>query len=165
MGGFAPFTPTRGIAPGPFLRTHNTHFQAMCRYCLGGRHHTRARRQNAASRMQSIRKNEKKRRLEKACFLSRRFLVFIVPVKIVIPFPKLLAHSSSIAKMSWSHTGVQRRISSGEGYRGREAPCSMRIIPVPPGRKSPAPRTHSPGWGLQKSLHLLQIPKRKDNDP
>ena len=59
---------------------------------------------------------------------SRRFLVLIVPVKIVVPFPKLLALKRCFHHMPLSHTGVQRSLSSGAGYRGRGAPCFGRGI-------------------------------------
>ena len=90
----------------------------------------------AAKRMLCIRGKREITPEEKACFLSRRFLVLIVPVKLLFRFLKLLAHSRSFDHTPTSHTGVQRKNSSGAGYGGRAGPCLT----------SHASFSRRPGW-------------------
>ena len=66
---------------------------------------------------------------EKACFLSRRFCVFIAPVAKKHRFLMFHAEVRLQNLPTRSQAGVQRRNSSGAGFRGRAGPCS---IPLPP---------------------------------
>ncbi len=67
---------------------------------------------------------------EKACFLSQRFFVFIVPVKLLFRFLKLLAEKPRLYQFALSHTGVQRTMSSGAGVRGPRRPLPFTASPA-----------------------------------
>ena len=60
------------------------------------------------------------------------FSRFLCAREIAFLFFKLLAEKPRLFKSAPLHTGIQRRISSGEGYREREAPCLLFTSPVPP---------------------------------
>ena len=78
---------------------------------------------DAAHQMQSIRKT-KITAAERIHSLPRRFFVFGLPVdKFLFISPSFVRKSQCATSQFSSQAGVQRRISSGAGYRGRGAPC------------------------------------------
>ena len=64
---------------------------------------------------------------EKACFLSRRFYVFTLPVAILVRFLTHHAEKSQLNLSLPSQTGVQRRNSSGAGVQGPRRPPPRRL--------------------------------------